>query len=563
MFRYISRRKALAELSLLAAAPAAISGCALTNEKNAPLENDYGFLHGVASGDPDHSSVIIWSRISGVIGRASVDWEVSKTSDFRQLVAVGKQPTDEQRDHTVKVLVGGLDVGETYYYRFKSGNSVSMVGRTHTLPEGHVDKLGIAVVSCSNYPFGFFNAYDAIAKDTGIDLVLHLGDYIYEYAEDSWGGDVGEQLDRLHKPANEIVSLSDYRQRHAQYKTDMGSRAMHAAHPLIAIWDDHESANNPWVNGAENHQPEEEGDWQQRRSASLQAYYEWMPIREPGMGESRAEYWRHFSFGNLASLTTLETRHTGRSLQVDYADYIADIDSREKRDAFMRDVLGDTSRAMLSEKMEDFLARSLKDSVSAGQTWRLIGNQIPMARTHVPPMNHPFFKQMGSDPNDPVAEEWMAVVKQGEFDLPIYLDTWDGYQNSREAFYDLCSSAGASDLLVLTGDSHAFWQNQLFDQNGKAMGLELGTAGVSSPGDFLRFGEEGAKILDNMVSDHNHEVVWTENRFNGYIRLVLSHTRADAEFIGVSTVLTPEYSTNLIRHCKIEKDKGSLLYREA
>ncbi len=193
------------------------------------------------------------------------------------------------------------------------------------MPTGRLDRLGIALASCSNYAFGFFNAYDAIAKDPAIDFVLHTGDYIYEYGQDSWGGEVSRLIGREHQPAHEIVSLADYRMRHAQYKSDSGSRAMHAAHSLLACWDDHESANNPWTDGAQNHQPETEGDWAQRRAASIQAYFEWMPVREPEWleqkGRSRMQFWRGYSFGDLATLFTLETRHTARAKQIDYMEF--------------------------------------------------------------------------------------------------------------------------------------------------------------------------------------------------------------------------------------------------
>ena len=554
----ITRRQALAGLSSALVMPMSVRAKTL-----APATGI--FRHGVASGDPDHQSLVIWSRVTTDDSQPRVAWQIAKDASFEKLVDQGQLMTDADRDYTVKVLVGGLKPGQTYYYRFALGSEFSMVGRSKTLPEGHVEKLGIALASCSNFPYGFFNAYDAIAKDPEIDLVLHLGDYIYEYGADGYGAEVGQTLDRNHAPTHEIVSLQDYRQRHAQYKADLASQSMHSAHPLIAIWDDHESTNNPWMQGAQNHQPDSEGAWEPRRAMSLQAYYEWMPIRDPDMNEagldmSRAAYWRHFRFGDLASMVALETRHTGRSEQIDYMDYLDYFDSREERDRFMDEVLADPSRNMLSTEMEAFLGASLRESVEAKRPWRLIANQIPMARTHVPSMDHPYFQPSENGEYDPVAEEWAYMLRKGELDLPIYLDPWDGYPAARERFYNLCEEQGARDLLVLTGDSHSFWKNQLFNADGKPMGLELGTTGITSPGDFLLFGPEGAELMDRLLAEHNDEVVWTECRYNGYVRLVLDHQKGRADYVTVSTVLSPEYKTQVLRSENIEPQNGTLIY---
>ena len=273
------------------------------------------FQHGVASGDPETHSVVIWTRVSGVSGSVGVDWQVATDPTFTNVVSDGRTPTNASRDYTVKVAADKLQPGVQYFYRFIVDWHESPVGMTKTLPMGSVDRLVLAVASCSNYPFGYFNAYEAIASDPEIDCVVHLGDYIYEYDIDGYGADAGRRLNRQHQPAHETLTLADYRVRHAQYKSDPGSIAMHRRHPLIAIWDDHESTNNPWTGGAQNHQPDE-GSWEQRRAESLQAYFEWMPVRDPGPNKTRAEYWRHFKWGDLASLITLENRHTGRSRQL-------------------------------------------------------------------------------------------------------------------------------------------------------------------------------------------------------------------------------------------------------
>ena len=295
----ISRRQALIGVSSTLLLPAA---CTRSGTDRAP---ESVYAHSVASGDPDRTSVVIWTRVSGFDAPIDVDWQVATDNGFANVVATGSVRTGSERDYTVKAVVDGLAPGASYFYRFIADGVESPTGRTKTLAEGHLDKLVIAIASCSNFPFGYFNAYETIANDPDVDVVAHLGDYIYEYSEDGYGGATGRQIGRIHEPRHEIVSLDDYRTRHAQYKSDAGSRAMHSRHPLIVIWDDHESANNPWMEGAENHQPEE-GDWFRRRADSLQAFFEWMPVRDPAPGQPPEKYWRHYRFGDLVSLVTLE-----------------------------------------------------------------------------------------------------------------------------------------------------------------------------------------------------------------------------------------------------------------
>jgi alkaline phosphatase D len=519
------------------------------------------FAHGVASGDPRTTSVVLWTRVTTDAAEQVVTWHLARDADFSDLVQSGKAVASAEADYTVKVIPEGLEPGAQYYYRFDTAGGPSPTGRTRTLPVGSLDRLGIALISCSNYPFGYFNAYDAIAGDADVEFVLHTGDYIYEYGADSWGTEAGTGLGRLHAPAHEIVTLADYRTRHAQYKTDAGSRAMHGAHAFIASWDDHESANNPWTNGAQNHQSDTEGDWTVRRNASLRAYYEWMPIREPEPGFSRAEFWRTYSFGDLATLVTLETRHTGRGQQVDYSVYGDTIASPETRDLFMRDVIDDPDRKMLSPRMETALADGLSASVAAGQPWRLIGNPSPIARMRVPDVAaygiDPAKAPKGEAPGEGTNLFWKA-----KWHLPLYTDTWDGYPAAREALYALSRAAGAEDLLFLTGDSHSFWANQLFDGEGRPMGLELGTAGVTSPGDFVDTGwdAETAKALDRVFEQALDEVRWTDNMHQGYVRVVLRPAQADVTYVAVDTVLLPTYRTEVIHTETVVKDGKTLRF---
>jgi alkaline phosphatase D len=553
----ITRRQALIGVSALLVAPS----CSRRTEQ--PSSGGANFAHGVASGDPDADSVVLWTRVT--TGAPEVDgrWEVAVDDSFRNVVSSGNFVTTPERDFTVKVLADRLAPGARYYYRFLVDDTTSMTGRTRTLPTGHVERLGLALASCSNFPFGFFNAYEVIAQDDEVDYVLHLGDYIYEYGPDGYGGPTGEMIGRIHEPRKEIVTLEDYRTRHAQYKADAGSVAMHAAHPLIPIWDDHESANNPWMQGAENHQPEREGDWNDRKHASLRAYYEWMPVREPATGGSREAYWRHLRFGDLASLITLETRHTGRAKQIEYVDHIDAINTTDDAQAFVSDVLGAPDRRMISKEMEQFTDDAIRESLVENRPWRLIGNQIPMARTHVPPLHDPLFAERKTDETDPVAAELAKLNKMGELRLPIYLDTWDGYGWAREKFYDLAKDAGATDLLVLTGDSHSFWSNALHDESGRPMGLEVGTTGITSPGDFVAFGDEGAAKMDELLAKYNDEVLWTDGQHPGYVRLIMDRESARADYVTVTDILSKDYRPYVLKSMAIEKRDGTLVFRES
>ena len=279
----ITRRSAL----FTAAALASTSSAGCNRESPMPLVN---FNHGVASGDPTANSLILWTRVTpqdvAFNGAISGQWEASMTEDFKGPLSKGKFITNIIKDYTVKIDAKNLNSGQVYFYRFKIGKIVSPIGRGKTLPSGRIDKARFAVVSCSNYPFGFFNVYDDIASQDHFDAVVHLGDYFYEYGREGYGGKVGTKLGREHEPAHEVISLGDYRARHGQYKKDKAAQAMHAAYTIIAVWDDHETANDSWSTGAQNHNPGE-GSWDERRANAMQAYYEWMPVRDPAPGMVR------------------------------------------------------------------------------------------------------------------------------------------------------------------------------------------------------------------------------------------------------------------------------------
>ncbi|MGI9205019.1 MAG: alkaline phosphatase D family protein [Woeseiaceae bacterium] len=553
MPKKITRRQAL-----LGASSALLLQAACSTTPGRRREAEEVFAHGIASGDPDTSSVVLWTRVSGYSRSVGVDWTIATDANFISVVGKGLFETHGGRDYTVNVIARNLEPGRSYYYRFSVDGATSQTGQTKTVPVGHIDRLVIAVASCSNYPFGYFNAYDDIANDSGIDLVAHLGDYIYEYDENGYGAAAGRRLGRIHEPRHETVTLADYRTRHAQYKSDAGSQAMHARHPLIAIWDDHESANNPWMGGAQNHQAEE-GAWRERRLASLTAYYEWMPIRPPAQGVPMQNYWRHYKYGDLVSLITLESRHTGRDIQVEYGD-LGRFGSAAEARAFYTNVVGAPARNYLSASMENFLAAELRESVRSGRRWRVIGNQSVMAKMIEPNIDTPYFAGIANDLPEFDRRYMEFLTHAGNLGLTGDLDSWSGYPAARERFYQVAKDAGANDLLVISGDSHSYWQNALYDDSGQSMGIELGTTGITSPRGLLSMGTAGLERYESLIAARNEEIVWANGRNNGYIRLAIDHDGARADYVVMSTIESRAYDASILRTAKIAKANGELRY---
>ncbi|MEO1243418.1 MAG: alkaline phosphatase D family protein [Pseudomonadota bacterium] len=524
------------------------------------------FAHGVASGDPDAASVVIWTRVSLPVGArrpmtAPVIWETALDEAFTDMRGKGEVLTGASRDWTVKVLLSDMEPGTTYYYRFRVGDAYSPVGRTKTLPVGAVERARFAVVSCSNYPFGFFNVYDMISRRDDLDAVIHLGDYIYEYGRDGYGGAAGAALGREHQPAHEVVSLTDYRTRHAQYKADPASQAMHAKHPMIAIWDDHETSNNSWKDGAQNHQPETEGDWEPRRRAALQAYYEWMPVREPAMAPEA--FFRSFSFGDLLTVAAIETRLMARARQFEYSDIIPTLQTPEDLERFKTEILWDQTREMLGAAQLDYLDRAFRTSIGAGQPWRLLANQIIMGRVTAPDLT----EYVTEEDIISLEKQWdqaRAFVKSSALGLPANLDAWDGYPAARERFYNMAREAGENGMIVVTGDTHTWWANDLAMRDGAPMGVELGVNSVTSPSpyrsDFLGGKGEEYALLTNR---DNEDVRYLSGENHGFIDLDITHDGAHAEFVAVDTIESRNYNGFTKVAFDIEKKNGAAAFTDA
>ncbi|MBI1685934.1 alkaline phosphatase D family protein [Caulobacter hibisci] len=548
----IDRRGLLALLGTGAATPVA----AMVPKGLHPGE--IRFAHGLASGDPLADRVVLWTRITTEAATLPVPvrWDVATDPDFKTIVAQGQATTDAGRDFTVKIDVAGLKPGTDYHYRFrgvKAGKPVGagISGRTRTLPEGSVEDVVLAVTSCSLYPNGYFTAYDAIAKLPRVDAVLHLGDYIYEYGggPKDYGMNSPVAAQRRPDPAHEIVSLSDYRRRHALYKTDTMLQAAHARAPWIVVWDDHETANDSWVGGAENHDPDKgEGDWAARKAAALKAYYEWMPIREPGQGTLPEAAWRRFQFGDVATLLMVETRLTARSEQLTYErDLPKTADGKPDVAAFVAK-WKDPSRRMMGEGQEQWLAREVEASVKAGTAWQVLGNQVVMARVAPPNLK----ATMGAEKFDALIAALPDYAKgrvagsvaMSAYDIPSNLDAWDGYPVDRQRVYDIFKASKATPI-VLAGDSHMFWANELWDDAGSSrVAAEFGATSITSPG----YGDlmPGAPLGEAFV-ERNKEVKYAHPSAKGFVLLTLEKGRATGELVAVSTILSTDYTTSVLK----------------
>jgi len=522
------------------------------------------FAHGVASGDPGPDSIVIWSRLTSPSTEpVGVSWQVAETDAFDRIAASGDLVAGAQSDFTLKAVASGLKPGRTYFYRFRAGETVSPTGRTRTVPDGRLNAARFAIVSCSNFPFGYFNVYDRIAQEDGIDAVLHLGDYIYEYGTDSYGGEAGKRLNRNHEPPHEIVALADYRRRHAQYKADPSSQAMHAAHPMIAIWDDHESANNSWKDGAQNHDPATEGSWDDRRRAALQAYYEWMPVRDPAPGAAREALFRAWSWGDLLTLVSLETRLMARSAQIEYSDIVPTLTDADAIRKFRDETLWSAERDMLGDVQLDYVAKALERSASRGEPWRLIANQIIMAKVTAPN----FARQVTEEDILALEKEWeqaRAFIQFSTLGLPANLDAWDGYPAARERLYDAMRKAKADGVIVVTGDTHTWWANDLKAKDGGHVGVELGVNSVTSPSPYRKssFGGKGAAYA-LLTSQENKDVRYLSGEDHGFIDLTLTRDEAIARFVAVDTVEAPVYNAFEKAAFTIRKSGGAAQFAGA
>jgi len=539
----------------------ALAACQTTPKAAPGFEGELAFQHGVASGDPLPDRVILWTRVTPLSGTGpvTVKWDVTEAGAAAP-AASGEFVTSEARDYTVKVDATGLKPATEYTYRFAAiaadGAVLSPEGRTRTTAANGTAPVKLGVVSCSNWQFGLFTAYQELSKEQGLDAIVHLGDYLYEYGTDGYGGDIAEKLGRKHDPATEIVSLSDYRRRHAQYKSDANLQAAHAAAPWICTWDDHESTNDSYRTGAENHNPDKgEGDWTERKQRALQAYFEWMPLREPKPGEVTSAVWRTFRFGDVATVHALESRLTGRSEPLSWGDALAGATTQAEIGARVMATMAtvaDPARTMLGAEQEAWLADEFTASVQSGATWQVLANQVIMATNKLPDFTK-IMTQAQIDAQD--RPEVLAFIPFTALGLPFNLDAWDGYPAARERLYASAKAAGAA-LVTLAGDTHTAYANELHDASGERRGVEFGCTSISSPG--LGAYVKAMPDLGQQIADANEEIIWHDPFGHGYTLVTLTRDDVSAAFRKVSTVYSPEYTAETVAAFKATYSKDGV-----
>ncbi|KAG9242313.1 PhoD-like phosphatase [Calycina marina] len=507
--------------------------------------SELSFTHGVASGDPYHDSVILWTRVAPTTDNdqsnttvegyvplydhdnevyvsksdspVCVEWQISDDKSIKQVVDSGTVYTSSDVDFTVKVEASNLLPYKVYYYQFNvcGSNNTSPVGRTKTIPlknQTVLTPVRIAVYSCSNYPFGFFNAYGNPVRKDSIDYVIHLGDYIYEYGNGEYGW--GNSINRIPLPDREIYTLYDYRKRIATYRTDTDLVANHQNFPWIQVWDDHEVADNTYRDGSSELYNTEDSfvkdggvSVDQRKMNAVRAYFEWMPIRQVEMDDN-LRIWREFSFGSLFDLIMLDTRQYDRSITDVYTntDYVHAISE-------------DSGRSMMGSRQENWFYRSLINSSKRGAAWRLVGNQVIFSR-----MN-----------------ESLAVGNEN----PLNYDAWDGYQANRNRTYQTLYDNKVNNTVFLAGDSHASWVSDLiwldehdYDPNTGtgSVGVEFAGSAVSSPcpvGQNISLAAANAGSA--WLTAANRELQWQDLFYRGYYELSIDYGSVNASYFGIPT----------------------------
>jgi len=461
----------------------------LNTAKRIALDPIYApFYHGVASGDPLPGKVIIWTRVTPdtiIPGDIDVNWRIATDTNFTQIINSGVIYTNDTVDYTVKVDVTGLQPNTWYYYEFNALGKNSLIGRTKTTPVGDVDSIRFAVVACAHFEHGYYNAYERIVNRNDIDAVLHLGDYIYEYAA---GGGYTTDTVRKHDPENEILTLADYRIRYSQYRLDPQLRSLHQQYPWIIVWDDHETANNSWIGGAENHDTTSEGSWEDRKSAGVQAHHEWLPIRLPDQNSYQRIY-RKFSYGNLLDLIMLDTR----------------LEARDEQVSATSPQLDDTTRTLLGATQYNWLINKLD---SSNAQWKMLGQQVMVA---------------------PLTFGWPLYT-------PVNTDQWDGYPVERDKLFNHIMNNNINNIVVLTGDIHTSWANDLpfgnYDPpNSGSVGVEFVTTSVTSAA--LPITLPGGASLIKTLNPHMKYVNLTER---GYLIVDINKSRTQADWYYVTTV---------------------------
>lgn len=518
-------RRALLQLAAIGTA-ALVTGPLHAASKSEAALFGTGFTHGVASGEPGPDRILLWTRFVGSADQERLGYELSESAAFTRIVARGALLARPDSDWCAKTVATGLEPARWYYYRFIGpGGEVSVTGRTRTLPVGHAARFRMAVFSCSNIGFGYFNAYAHAAASGEFDLAVHLGDFTYEYQRGEYPKASQTAPGRLVEPHNETVTLADYRLRQAAYHADPDLRALLQACPMVLMWDDHETANDSWKGGAENHQPDREGDWGKRRTAAIRAYREWLPV-------SDADY-ASYEIGDLATLWRLESRLAARTLQLDLKGLAAKAAPGQMEAAlatFRDGAWQDPARALLGERQEAWLGRTLKASVGQGKVWQVIAQQVVMGRLAMP---DPVLAGMSADKPAYLKDRLAAYTAAAHVGLPYSMDAWDGYPAARDRLLGAAQAADAN-LIVLSGDSHNAWAFNLDRGERKdaagPVGVEFGVTSVTSPGSEGTIDWMKPADLARATIARNPQLKWCDMAGRGYSAVELTAALARCEY---------------------------------
>ncbi|GAB1858476.1 alkaline phosphatase D family protein [Flavobacteriaceae bacterium MHTCC 0001] len=508
------------------------------------------FDHGVASFDPSSSSIIIWTRYSK--STSEIIWEIATDAQFKNKLRNGKVTTESTRDNTIAIEVTELDPNLKLYYRFLSetDEAISAIGETITLPV-NASEVRLAVCSCSNYQAGLFNVYDAMANSNA-DIIIHLGDYIYEYGAGGYGATPENAfLNRNHEPSGEILSLDDYRTRYKQYRSDMSLQLAHQKKPFICVWDDHEITNDAYKDGAENHDEATEGSYEMRKQVALQAYSEFLPFSRLDASDHSLIY-RTFNIGNLVDLVMLDTRIIGRDLQLNIFDYFG----TNGFDAVAyQTAISDTSRSLLGATQLNWLIGKIASNTAK---WQVLGQQVLMGKMYVPAEMLTAFgsenfnqillelvtiksRMLAGDPTLTNAEKARVLTV-----LPYNLDAWDGYPVERELFY---KALNGKKIVTLAGDTHNAWYNRLYTEgeNSTEVGIEIATPGVSSPGFEAFIGKEPAVVggFQQALITLIDGLQYFDASRRGFLMATFTPNDVKAEWTFLSTLLSETYTTEV------------------
>ena len=501
-----------------------------------------GFTHNVASGEPGPDSVLLWTRyVNPTGGPSKVRVEISESRDFAKIAGGGQMVTGPWRDHTVKITVDNLAPGKWHWFRFIAPDgSMSPVGRTKTLPVGKASKFNIAIFSCSNLGFGEFNAYGHAAARDDIDMVLHMGDYIYEYGRGGYDG--GAKFAARIFPADEILTLADYRLRYASYRSDPQLQALHANFPVIPNTDDHEGANDAWEGGAQNHTADE-GDYSVRRNAAMQVWREWLPVGE--------QPWKEYPIGDLATYFRTDTRMVARSKPFSHGDLARAADPAKAFAEFHDGAWRDPAMTMFGTEQESWLFSAIARNKG---TWAVLGTGANMGYNFTPEEAMNWFPKDAPERTKNFVRQGIAAAKAG---LPYNLDNWGGYPVARSRVLAAAQRADAN-LVVVTGDSHNGWAFDL-PEGGKPAGVEFGGHSVSSPGfESATVGVDPAVIARNLQEASKQELRWVDTSNRGYMHLSLTPQAATNEWVFMQTVKDVSLATKASHRMKVRPGRKVL-----